>query len=460
MPSPFNSINIASKALSAFQRGLDVVGHNIANVGTKGYNRQIVSYGATNPSQFWSMRALSLGTGVAISSIARAHDGFVQKRFQGVQAELGRFSTLSTALSQVEAIYNEPGANGIAAALDRFFNSWSSLSANPGTPAAQLEVQQSGIELARRIRRAFEEVVATEKALEGQITATMGEIDKITTRIDTLNKEITAASATGAIPNDLLDQRDLAIEELSRITDIQTYSQPDGSISVYAGALTLVDRGGARPYPQTFDAATYTVSDGLNSYAVPTGTLFGSMEALNRMAANRASLDSLADGLRDGVNALYRTATNSYGETDLPFFNETAIPPTTGAGDFDLAANLKSDASRIGHGTSGAPGDGALAQAIAALREQPMTGLGGSTYHDFYSGVLVDLARSIESANTSRGTQEALAIQIDQQRQAISGVSLDEEMAEMLRLQRSYQAAAKALSIFDQVTEDLLTMLR
>ncbi|HVL37898.1 MAG TPA: flagellar basal body protein, partial [Fimbriimonadaceae bacterium] len=154
MPSAFHGIDLASRALRSFQRGLDVTGHNIANVNTPGYSRQTISFGQTDPTTFYGMRAITLGTGVSVSTVNRVRDLFLEGRRSTEQAEFGRFSALAQNLSRIEGLM-PMGPGGIGDALDRFFNSWSALSANPSEPGVRQEVQLAGQTLALRVRSTY-----------------------------------------------------------------------------------------------------------------------------------------------------------------------------------------------------------------------------------------------------------------------------------------------------------------
>lgn len=460
MPSPFQGIEIAGRALRAFQYGLDVAGHNVANVNTPGYSRQVVDYGPTDPTRFWMSRAMNLGTGVTLASVNRIQDMFLQARMVAAQGNLGRFEAFGANAAQIEAMLLEPGSNGISAALDRFFNAWSGLAANPGEPAARLEVQQAGNLLAGRIRGTYTELSSMEARAQTEIEGTVARINELTAEIARLNSAIRGEVAMGASPNDLLDQRDLALQRLGKLLDVQVHPQSDGSVWVYMGSLSLVDSGGSRAFPQAFDPATYSVNDGSLSHGVRSGTLLGLFETLNAISARKSQLDALANNLRSEVNALHRTGTNPNGTTDVPFFAETAIPPTTGAVDFALSQEVLTDPNNVSAGTTRLQSDGGLALSLSQLRESAIAGLGGATFGAYYSNLLTSIAADASTTKNHLATQTAVVQQIEAQRQSTSGVSLDEEMANMLRLQRSYQAAAKALSLFDQVSEDLINLIR
>lgn len=460
MPSPFHGIELASRALRAFQRGLDVTGHNIANVNTRGYSRQTVDYVATDPTTFQGVRAMTLGTGVSIASVNRIRDLFLDNRMIDANGEQGRFSALAANLSQVEPLFNEPGSNGISTALTAFFNAWSGLASNPNEPAARMAVQQAGDTLATRIRSAYRDLSGLQNQLQSGMSETLLTVDRLSARIYELNAEIRRRTVSGENPGDLLDQRDLALDDLSGLVDITITRKADGTVGVNMNSFTLVDDVGSYAVPKTFDPATCTVTNGSATYRIDGGRMYGLMEANNRVEAYMAELDTLANSLRTEINTAHVSGTNANGTTGINFFNDVVTPPQTGAIDFNLSAEVRADFRNIASGATGKAGDGGLALAISQLRDTPSGLLNNKRFTEFFSEFLAGIGRDALDANTTLETQSSIVSQIDMQRQSISGVSIDEEMANMLRLQRSFQAAAKALAIFDEVTEELIGMLR
>lgn len=459
MPGSFFGIDLASRALRAFQRQLDVTGHNIANVNTPGYSRQVVDLTQIDGTPIAGVHPFTLGNGVTVDNVNRVRDMLLDLRRTGEGSAMGRFTSLAGSLRGVQSIYNEPGPNGIADALDRFFNSWSALASNPGTPGAREAVQSAALTLTQRVRGNFTDMqrVATDTKLS--IDETLKSVDALATKIADLNIEIKRRSASGDRPNDLLDQRDQAVQDLAGLVDIATSQRSDGTITIYVNQFALVDGTGSRPIPKTYDAATSTLTDGTLTYDVRSGALKGQFDTLNDISSYSAQLDTLANTLRTGINTLHATGVNENGTTGINFFNDAL--PQTGAIDFDLDAAIKGDSKNIAAGTSGAEGDGGLALSISRLRDDTtIAGLGGRTFGQYYGELVTTVGRDLSTSETQMDTQSLVLQQIDLQRQSVSGVSLDDEMANMLRFQRSYQAAAKALSVFDQVTEDLINMLR
>ncbi len=458
MPSAFGGLNMMGNALRIFQRALDVTGHNISNVNTVGYSRQRIVLGTNMPDTMYGVHPYQVGTGVNVQTVMRVRNMMLDTRMNRANADMGSYESLATTLKQIEGIFPEPSTNGIGDALGKFFDSWSALSSNPGDAALKLQVQAAGQTLTQRVRSAFGELQGQEAQVNAEIGNTFDQIDDLTAQIASLNGEIVARKAAGGEPNDLLDARDMAVEQLSSLIGVQTHIGENGMMTVYANEISLVPGTTNQLIPRTYDAATQTLSDGTNSFAVQTGSLAGLMQSLNKISDFKSQMDVFANTLRTQVNGLHASGKLTDGTTGIAFFNDSATQ--TGAIDFALSAQVEASADNITSGASGAAGDGGVALALSRLREAGITAFGGKTFKNYYTDFVGGIGRDIQVANNSMDTQGAIIEQVDQQRQAEMGVNLDDEMANLLQFQRSYQAAAKALSVLDQVTEDLVNLIR
>ena len=460
MAGPFLGINMASQAMRGLQYALDTTGHNISNVNTRGYTRQAVDFGALPALNFYSMGWKSVGQGSFVSSVNRVRADYLDRSLNNAASSHGKYSTLSEGLGQIDAIYGEPSDTGISNALNRFFDSWSGLASDPSNPATRADVRLSGQTLADRVRNRYADVSTVKANAQKSVTATIGQINALGDQIAGLNTQITNALATGGAPNDLMDQRDLALQDLSKLTNVSKEVYADGSYAVYAAGFTLVQGGESRTFPSTVNPANGTFTDGALTYTLRGGSLAGHLATINEATTQQTNLDNLANQLRTQINTPHMGGTNALGNTGVRFFADVAVPPQTGAVDFDLSADVKADPDAIAAGISGNPGDGGLAQLFAGYRETTVAGLGGKSFGDFFQGVMSKLATDANYYSSASDTEAAIMTQVTNQQQAVSGVSVDDEMANLMKYQRSYQAAAKALVVFDQVSEDLIGMLR
>jgi flagellar hook-associated protein 1 FlgK len=451
MPGSFHGITTAASALRVFQRQMDIVGHNLANVGTAGYSRQTSSLSANQPIGFNQGGLKMLGSGVGLASINRIRDVLLEQSARRTASDLGQDSAKLSGLSELDGVYGEPSDTGISASLGAFFDSWSGLGSNPGDPSYLQKVQTAGQTLADKIRGAYGQMSRLDDKQQIQAGETFNHVNELAKTIADLNGQIRMAKGAGAEPNDLMDQRDLALRELSSYVQVEAHEQQDGSLLVYAANEPIVVGDEAPGLNAIFDVSggqpvTQAMLDQLG-----TGALRGQLEAIQETRSQMGQLNQLADNLRSQVNTLH-----GGGSTGVDFFDAS----TTGAVSFDLSAPVKASPKNISFGTSGSAGDGGLAHAIAQLREQKFAGLGTETFESFFDKAVNSLASSVHSTQTSAETNELVANQIEAQVQSVSGVNMDEELTEMMKLQRSYQAAAKTLSVMDSITEDLLGIVR
>ncbi len=458
MPGSFHGINMASNALRAFQRALDVTGHNISNVDTPGYTRQTVEFRDNDPTKFWMGGVHALGNGVTIGSVNRIRDSFLEQRKLQATGDTGKFSQMAESMRNIQSLFLEPGGSGIADSMDKFFNAWSALSSNPNEPTARMQVQQAGTTLANRIRTTYGALGDQLTHTNQTITDTLNQVQNLSNQIAELNGQIRQSMAEGMTPNDLMDLRDKAVRDMGQLVDVHTYEQPDGTVNVFMNQLTLVDSAGAVPTPLTFNTTTNTISNSTGTFDVRSGRLRALFESAEQVKVYQGNLDSLANELRTQINGIHSTGTNPLGNTGVNFFNDSL--PQTGALDFDLDPAIIANSEAIVSSVSGNAGDGGLALSMSRLRDQSSASLGGVTMSRYFENMVSDVGRKTEYWGAQVSTQAAMNDQIETQIQSVSGVSLDDEMANMLRFQRSYQAAARALTIFDQMTEDLINMVR
>lgn len=461
MPSTFHGISTMSSALRAYQLQLDTTGNNIANVDTTNYSRQRVETSQSPGIDTTAGATIRIGSGVSVDGIIRLRDMFQESRRLDSGSKLSGSTEASEGLQAIEASFMEPGDSGISAALDAFHNAWSSLSASPDNSAAKADVQTTGKTLASRISGLATDLQGQRGDTVAKINQTFDDIDAKTKTIADLNKQIAKVVATGSAPNDLFDQRDTAIRDLASMVNIQSTINGQGQATISVGGKTLVDPSGASQIPRTYDATTGTLTENGLSFPVTGGTLGGAFSTLGAIDDTTAKLNTFADTLRTEVNALVKTGTNAAGVTGLSFFADP-VPPATSitASEFRLDDTIAGDANSIPSGTSGLSGDGILAAQLSSLRDTKIAALGNQSIGNFYAGLVSDVGRKVSTAQTDVDTNQAVVTQIDAQIASVSGVSLDDEMANMLRFQRSYQAAAKALSTFDQMTQTLIDMLQ
>jgi flagellar hook-associated protein 1 len=427
--SSFMGLQTSLRGLLAQQRALDTTGHNIANASTEGYSRQEAVLSAT-PALSLPAGAIQggagaqLGTGVEVQAYRRVRDSFLDLQFRGQAMRLGDSAQRATSLEQAELALAEPGDDGLSALLSRFWNGWGDLANAPESPAARQALVDRAKTLAGGIRDldAQLQAVATQAGGEAAtLVAAGGEVDGMAREVGSLNEAIRAATVRGEAPNDLMDRRDLLLDKLSDLGQVSTQDLGDGSVRVMFGdaAAPLVD-GATVTWPQTVSAPGGRIG-ALLDIASPTGPVAG----------YRTELAAFAAGLAASVNALHGT----------PFFTATA-------GDEAATLGVAVNASGVRAGAGTAAGANEIALAISGLR-------GGAT-DSAYAALVGRIGEDVRSATRQEGNARVLADAVADRRDSVAGVSLDEEMSNLIRFQRGYQASARTMSTVDEMLDVLI----
>jgi flagellar hook-associated protein 1 len=426
--SSFMGLQTALRGLLAQQRGLDVTAHNLANANTVGYSRQEAALVAADPLRL-SSGALAngagalLGQGVEVEAYRRLRDTFLDVQYRGQNMSLGGHETTARALASVEAALNEPSDGGIGALLGQFWSAWGDVANYPESQPARQALVGHADTLATAIRTldARLSAVASEATAEyAQITGPSGPIVAAATEIQRLNVMIESATQAGRAPNDLLDRRDVLLDELSQYGQVSVTDLGSGLIRVNFGdaAAPLVDGTSAPVWPQALTA--------------PGGRLGALIDLGPLTTGYRNQLNGVAAELRTSVNAIH---------SPPAFFTASA-----GAEASDIAVAVT--AGTVKPGSTAAAGANDIARAIAGLR--------GGAADQRYADLVGAIGSNAASVNRQLQTSGALVDAADTRRQEVSGVAMDEEVTNMIRFQRGYQASSRVMSTLDEMLDVLI----
>ena len=440
--STFFGIETALRGLLAQQRALDVTSHNVANANTDGYTRQQALMTATDALQVTDGSRMStlasIGSGVDIASYQRIRDQFLDMQFRAQNMVLGDKQATSNALDQIETALSEPGDTGISAQLAKFWSAWSDVANSPESPAARQALVDQGTTLAESIQQLYGQLSAAAGQANAEYNSILaspnGDVAQAANEIATLNDAIKKAVAAGDHPNDLLDRRDQLLDKLSQLGQVSVTDLGNGSINVSFGdAASPLVADDTVNWPQT-----------INNAGPPPTSAGGKLGALHNLfnpsgtiASLQSDLNGVAKDLADKVNAIHNTG----GATGVDFFTYTS-----GSEASTLAINVT--ASTVVTSTSGAPGDNTLALAIARLR--------GGTTDQLYSTFVTRIGSMAKDAQRQEASAQALVDSVDGRRQSTSGVSMDEEMTNMIRFQRAFQASSRAMNTMDDLLDTLI----
>ncbi|MCK4574315.1 MAG: flagellar hook-associated protein FlgK [candidate division Zixibacteria bacterium] len=453
MAGLMQALETGKRSLLTTQLQLQTIGHNIANVNTPGFSRQRVTIRATRPSD---LPIGSIGTGIEATDIQQIKDAFLIQQYRKESESLGEWQYKEKVLSQIETLFNEPGDNSISALLNDFWSSWSDLSTDMGNRTdilAKAESLSSGFyEMADQLNRLSE-------AIDREIDGMTGEINQITTEIASLNHQINSSELGGQSANDLRDRRDLLVDDLSGLVDVNAVEQSNGSLMVTIGAMAVVNDDNA----VTITSRTTATATRLNHDLVwentdvelktAGGELKGMLDMRDKVIPEyMAQLDQMAQTIVVEVNQLHRTGYGANGSTGLNFFNMTNV----NAMNMKINPLIVEDTSRIAASASGEPGDRTIALAIADLQNQDFMSGNTATLSEYYASLIGTIGVDSKEAQSYTENYTLLLAQVDNARQSVQGVSLDEEMINLVKFQQAYDAAARVITAVDEALDTLI----
>jgi flagellar hook-associated protein 1 FlgK len=453
--SSFTGLETARRGLLAQQRAIEVSGHNIANQATPGYTRQRAELTASPALSLvlgaGSAPVAQLGTGANLTGIGRIRDQFADVQYRAQVTRLGDVSTRGELLGQAETAFAEPGANGLSAAIDKVWRAWSDLANDP----TSLPARQVVLDATRTVADAYAQLDSQLAAVQqhageeyAALTAEGGPIHLAAKELADLNDAIGAAYARGDDPNDLLDRRDLVLDQLAEYGQVQVQQTLDGGGQPVKGKIdvllgsdpTPIVSGGASREPWALAFAASGPGTG------KLGALAGIASAGGSVDQYRQALASSAQALASSINALHQGAGG-------PAILVSATGPITpGVArrplDVDAAIDPAQGGSLSAFVAGSAPGLNDVATKIGALA--------GSAGPQQYQALVGKIGGDVAAVTREESTVRALTTALADRRDAVSGVSLDEEMADLIRFQRGYQASARMLSTVDEMLDQLI----
>lgn len=478
MRSTFMGLETARRALMAQQMGLETTAHNIANANTPGYSRQVVQIQATTPFSppSWISPAIAgqIGTGVEVAAIQRMRDAFLDSQIRQENSSKGRWETQGELLNQIELIFNEPSESGIRTALDDFWKSLQDLSLNPESSSARTVVLRKGEAFADLLNHTYLQLQELQHSVNSDISVKVTEINTYANRIAALNKQIVEASSVGDNPNDLMDQRDLLITELSEIVDINVITDKFNATTVTIGGVPIVEWDRARQL-EVRDENGDTMYEiywkgSPNKVQFTDGTLRGLMEIRdNLIPAQLGALDNIVHTLMTKFNTQHEAGYDFNGEPGKPFF-EYIDPGQTlirVAVTEDQIAASSDGTDADGDGKLDPVGNGENAKALANVLHGKITikdkgdntVATDTTLRDYFVGAISQLGIDTQHALRMTENQNVLVSSLQDRMEAVAGVSLDEEMVNMIKFQHAYNAAARVIATMDQIYDTIINGL-
>lgn len=520
MRASFFGLNVALRGLYTSQRNLDVINHNISNVNTPGYSRQVTEQVASRPIPLLNGTGM-LGTGSEVISIKRLRDEYLDFKYWSENTSYSEWRAKKTVLSDIEAMLNEPSDSGFNVILDEFFNSLQELSKDPGSLAVRTLVRQTGETLTKYFNSLASYFEELQYDINHQIDTKVAEINSLGLQIQQLNKQIYTSELDGNLANDLRDKRTVLIDQLSQIINIDVNEVVVGKLPDGRSDIHMVITISGKAFIDHFDFSPLAViqrEEKLNDEDIE--KLFEVRWAdgnyLNIKSGELRGLLDVRDG-NEGINGtpaykgipFYIRRLNEFVRTFAMAFNEGYIdgtdgsghvdgyglsyegdPPVTGirfftmrgedgnpvnseyfamdltdayekitAKNFSLSADILEDLNKIAAADKPYEiGNIVNLNELIKMRHNPHMFSEGAP-EDYMVSIVSTIGIDSQQAIRITDNQKSILRQIENRRFSHSGVSLDEEMADMVRHQHAYTAAARMINTMAEIYDLLVNRL-
>ncbi len=508
MVSTFMGLEISRRGMTAQQTALYVTGQNVSNASTPGYTRQRVNFQQTAPYPTPGINAPlitgQMGTGVDAGSIQRIRESFLDIQYRSENSKLGYWQARSDSLNKMESIMNETTDTGLANSIDQFWSALQDLANDPTNSGSRSVVRQRGEAVADTFNYLSNSLTTVQNDEKDQIDVTVKQINSLLTQLDNTNKQIGAVEPSGYLPNDLYDERDRLIDELSSLVNIRvTYEKPGGNPNSNAegkASIKMIDDNGSElgvllagsgynELKVNYDGADQSVNtiqfgattldfSKLNS----TGKLKSLIESYGYESNGKATgtypdmlneLDNLAYTFATEFNKVHESGMSpneiaNKTNDDIPFFadtNSAAITDRKGfASRIQLAQQIQNSLDNIATADGSDPanvtvGDATNVKALAnVIKTQFDYGANNemADFQGYFQNVIGGMAVISQEATRMTTNSTALQQAVDQKRQSTSSVSLDEEMTNMIQFQQAYNASARMITLQDELLDKII----
>jgi flagellar hook-associated protein 1 FlgK len=452
----------ARDSLIAHQMAIDVTGANIANVNTPGYSQQRAEFKSVGAVD---VQANSAQVGVNIKRITRIYDSYVDAQVITQQQNSGYSDTMLKGLQNVEVIIDDTNGGGLNEVLNDFWAAWESLSQNAGGKIERSALYSASENLINTIVYYQQNLTDLKGEFNDSIKAVVSQINDKIGEISDLNLRIVSAGEDRGNNNDLLDKRNAALSGLSALIDINYFENADGTINVYVsnGQPLLQSYMGHNLTAQLSAAGTLDIySPGVTDQALNSAVQKGKLGALLELQEKTVPqyltyLNQFAAALAESVNDLHKNGYDAYQNTATDFFEISDV--NNAAATLKISNAIKSDVNRIAASLS-VTGDGENASKIAAIQKELLLDSKTSTLNSYVTSMVGQIGHQVANAKTYDDHQTIIMTHLQNQRDAISGVSIDEEMLKLVKYQMGYTASARLCNTINELLDELIGIVR
>lgn len=474
MPKLTGIMDIGKRSLSNAQLGLQTTSHNIANKDVEGYARQRVELQTSTPV---GIGHIQIGTGAKVAAIRNIKNDYLEKQIQGEFEKKGLAEGRQDSIYRVEQVFNEQLNKGLNQLVGDFFNAFRELANAPESQASRTLVQETADAVSKdfnRINRALKDI---QNDIDAQMKTEIAAVNSMAKQIAGLNQKIAQVEIQGRNANDERDQRDQILKELGEKVDIKYSTGDNGMINVIAGNMANLVSGitSSEIYVQDepgqighrYGAAQIYLkpSDTTSPVNVTSqfdgGRIGGILEVRDGLIEQMLDdMDTLAYNLATEVNKQHIDGRDRYGGPAVLFFNFME-DKFDAAGSIKVNDTINNDPGRMVAGYSpNGPGDNRIANNIIKLQSEKLLNNSTSTFDDFYNSMVGTVAVQMQKAEKEAHHQNGIITQLQNIRESISGVSLDEETAKMIELQKGFDASARIIRTAEEMFDTVINLKR
>jgi flagellar hook-associated protein 1 FlgK len=467
----FNTLNLGARSMVAEEMGVEVTGQNLANVNNSAYTRQTVQLqtSASTPTN-----AGLEGTGVEVASIQQVSDQLLNSQIQAESSVGGYWNSQQTALENAQTQLGEflnlssSGTSSTSTSsttspdlsdrLNNLFNAFQSVATSPTDPTARQALVNTAQSLASGFNQASQNLSTLNSQLNTSVGTDVASANQLLSNIASLNGQIAKATASGGTANDLVDSREQDLENLAQLTNIQTATNSDGTVSVSIGGQQLVSGGALSDTLATYDPGNgqlqVQTATSATQLTLSGGSIQGTIDARDgALATLRGNLDTMASTLISQVNGIYQNGYDLNGNTGADFF--------TGSDAASIGVNsaLLNDPSQVqAAGVANATGDNTVALELAQLGSQSVSALNNQTFSGACSLDVENFGNALSNANQQVNNYNSVNTMLLNQRDSVSGVSLEEEMANLITYQKAYETSAQIITAVNEMLTTVVNM--
>lgn len=473
MSGLLGTLGMGHRALQAQRQGIEVTGHNLANVNNPDFARQQVEFSPEYATEVDG----PTGVGVSVVNVAQVRDALIDSQLRTEQSITGSLESKISALEFAQASLGQAidrqefgtdgtaatqgsaGTSGIANSITGLFNAFQNVANDPTSLVERRVAIEKASNLAAQFNQFHSRLQSLDQQLDLQIEDDTLKANALLDEIALLNGTITRAeSQHPQTANDLRDVRIKKLEELSSLIGYQTSPNDDAGTEIrIGGELVISGENKIDQLALTRDQDGKLSLELQNGGPVPGnvgGRIGGGIEAKDNDIQNLAdNIDSLANTLITEVNRVHSTGFSLQGETGKDFFEGDS------AASIAVKADLvKNPAAFQGSSDPSATGNNAIALALADLSLARHADLGNQTFSERFSETVAQVGQALQSTKANLEDQNAVESLLQQQRNSISGVSLDEEMTNLVKFQKAFQASARLISIVDDMLSTVVNL--